>query len=103
MRAPGKRVIRYLPAAEDDLTALYDWIAQDHPSRALSFVEKIDQCIGRLAIHPHLGRPPRHPKLAEFGYRVLTIESYLVFYIIRGKTIEIHRVIHGSRRLDEIV
>ena len=29
--------------------------------------------------------------------------SYLVFYVIRGKTIEIHRVIHGSRNLDDMI
>ena len=42
-------------------------------------------------------------KLQTFGYRVLVIESYLVFYLLRGKTIEIHRVVHGSRNLTDII
>ena len=33
----------------------------------------------------------------------LAIESYLVFYFVRGRTVEIHRVIHGERNLEEIV
>lgn len=100
---PGKYRTRYLPVAVDDLTAIYDWIANDHPSRALSFIDKIDKHIGHLATHPYLGRVPRDPKLRAFGYRVLIIEPYLVFYIIRKKTVEIHRVIHGSRQIRDVI
>ncbi len=100
---PAKYTLRYLPIAQDDLVSIFDYIAQDSPNRALSFVEKLDQRIGRLEQHPNLGRVPRHPKLREFGYRVLIVESYLVFYIIRGQTIEVHRVVHGSRNLDHLI
>lgn len=99
---PDKYVIRYLPAAVDDLLAIYDWIAVDNPSAAASFTDKIDKRIGSLAIHPHLGRIPKHEKLRAFGYRVLVIESYLAFYVLRRNVVEIHRVVHGSRHLDEI-
>jgi len=75
-------VIRYLPIAQDDLISIYDWIAQDSPRRAMSFVEEIDTRIGVLVKSPFLGRIPRHPRLKEFGYRVLILDSYLVFYKI---------------------
>ncbi len=100
---PAKYTLRYLPIAQVDLVSIFDYIAQDSPNRALSFVEKLDQRIGRLEQHPNLGRVPRHPKLREFGYRVLIVESYLVFYIVRGQTIEIHLVVHGSRNLDHLI
>ncbi len=100
---PDKHSIRYLPAAEDDLLSIFDWIAKDSPARALSFVEKLDKRIGSLETLPRLGRIPRHPKLKELGYRVLIIESYLAFYVVHGHTIEIHRVVHASRNLDHIV
>jgi plasmid stabilization system protein ParE len=51
---------------------------------------------------PLLGRVPQNPKLREYGYRILVVESYLVFYVIRGKTVEIHRVIRESRNLDQL-
>jgi toxin ParE1/3/4 len=98
-----KLIIRYLPIAQDDLIEIYDWIAKDSPSRASSFVEKINIRIGALAQSPNLGRIPRHPRLKEYGYRVLILDSYLIFYIIRGQIIEIHRVIHGSRNLDHLI
>jgi len=100
---PGKYVLRYLPVAQSDLTQIFDFIAQDSPNRALGFVDKLDKKIGLLETHPLLGRIPRHPKLKEYGYRVLIIESYLVFYVVHGQTVEIHRVVHGSRNLDYLI
>ncbi len=100
---PEKLVIRYLPIAQDDLIEIYDWIAKDSPGRASSFVKKIDKRISALAQSPNLGRIPHHPRLKEFGYRVLILDAYLVFYIIRGHTVEIHRVIHGSRNLNRLI
>ena len=98
-----KYAIRYLPVAVDDLLSIYDWIAKGSPARAASFTEKLDKRVSSLTTHPFLGRVPKHEKLQAFGYRVLVIESYLVFYVIRGQIIEIHRVVHGSRHLDDIV
>lgn len=100
---PTKYMLRYLPIAQEDLISILDYIAEDSPSRAVAFVDRLDAQIGRLEQHPFLGRVPRHSKLREIGYRVLIIESYLVFYMIRGDRIEIHRVIHGTRNLDHII
>ena len=99
---PDKYVIRYLPVAVDDLLSISDWIASDSPARAASFTDKLDKRIAGLATHPFLGRIPKHEMLQAFGYRVLVIEAYLVFYKVRGHIVEIHRVIHGSRHLDDI-
>ncbi|MDI6803843.1 MAG: type II toxin-antitoxin system RelE/ParE family toxin [Bacteroidota bacterium] len=99
----AKYTLKYLPIAQEDLISILDHIAQDSPTRALTFVEKPDAQIGRLEQHPFLRRIPRHPKLREYGYRVLIVEPYLAFYIIRGDRIEIHRVIHGSRNLDHLI
>jgi toxin ParE1/3/4 len=100
---PGKTTLRYLPAAQDDLLSIVEWIAKDNPGRAESFVDNLDDRIGRLQQHPLLGRIPRNSKLREYGYRVLVVESYLVFYVLHGQTVEIHRVVHGSRNLTHLV
>jgi len=100
---PAKYKLKYLPAAQTDLMSILDYIAQDSPRRAYAFVDKLDAQIGRLEKHSLLGRVPRHPKLREYGYRVLIVESYLAFYIIHGDQIEIHRIVHGSRNLDRLI
>ena len=99
----NKYTLRYLPIAVDDLVSIFDWIANESPANAAAFVERLDRCIGNLKTHPLLGHIPRDEKLKNSGYRILVIDSYLVFYMIRGKTVEIHRVVHGSRNLDDII
>lgn len=99
----NKYILRYLPAAVDDLISIFDWIADDSPAKAADFITKLDQRIGSLKTHPFLGHIPRDDKLKSLGYRILVIESLLAFYIVRGKTVEIHRVVHGSRNLDDII
>ena len=99
----NKYTLRYLPVAVDDLISIFDWVAIDSSANAVTFTDKLEHQIGSLQSHPFLGRIPRDEKLMKTGYRVLIIETYLVFYMIRGKTIEIHRVIHGSRNLDDII
>ena len=99
----NKYTIRYLPIAVDDLVSIFDWIANDSPANADAFIKKLDRRILNLKSHPLLGRIPRDEKLKNFGYRVIIIESYLVFYIVRDKTVVIHRVIHGSRNLSDII
>ena len=100
---PRKHTLRHLPAAERDLLSIHDWIAADSPSSAVAFVEKLDTRMGKLQTHPYLGRIPRHPKLRDYGYRVLVIDAYLAFYRLRGHRVEIHRVVHGSRHLDDLL
>ncbi|HUO76827.1 MAG TPA: type II toxin-antitoxin system RelE/ParE family toxin [Thermodesulfovibrionales bacterium] len=99
----SKYALRYLPVAVDDLISIFDWIANDSPANADAFIKKLDKQLLNLKNHPFLGRIPRDEKLKDFGYRVLIIEAYLVFYIVRNRTVEIHRVIHGSRNLDNII
>ncbi len=100
---PNKYNLRYLSIAQDDLVSILDWIAQDSASRAKVFVDSVSNRIGRLEHHPLMGRMPRNEKLKKLGYRVLVVENYLVFYVQRGRAVEIHRVLHGSRNFDEIL
>jgi plasmid stabilization system protein ParE len=99
----SKYHLRYLPIAVEDLTAIFKWIAADSPNRAAAFIGKIDKRIGNLEIHPFSGSIPRNEKLKDLGYRVMILDHYLVFYIVRDQIIEIHRVVHGARLLEDLI
>ena len=92
--------VEYLPAAQQDLSDLLDYIARDNPRAARGFVDRSERTVGRLAQFPRSGRRPRDPRLDRLGYRVLVIDDYLVFYVIRRRTVQVRRVIHGARRFD---
>lgn len=89
--------IRYLPTAEADLEEIVDYILRDNPLAAASVLEKFDGAISRLADNPYLGVVPRDDRLGRLGYRMLIIEDYLVFYVVKPKTVQIRRILHGAR------
>lgn len=89
--------IRLLRIAEDDLTEIVSYIAADRPSAADAVASKIEKNFALLTKHPHLGRIPKEEDLARLGYRYLVIDDYLVFYIIEGEAIFLHRILHGAR------
>lgn len=90
--------IRYLSSAEKDLTDILDYIQTDNPSAAKTQLNKFNSAISQLATHPFLGTVPKDERLKRLGYRILVIERYLVFYIVKKDTVQIRRIIHGARQ-----
>jgi toxin ParE1/3/4 len=89
--------IRYLRAAEEDLEDILDYIVRDNPSAASPALDQLDHSISQLARNPRLGVVPRDDRLRNLGYRMLIVGDYLVFYVMKSKTVQIRRIIRGTR------
>ena len=98
-----KYEIQYLEIAKNDLDLIFEYILKDNPSSALEILNEIDDTVSKLAVFPKLGKLPRDDKLKAFGYRILVINNYLVFYVITEKFVEIHRVLHSSRDYNNLL
>jgi toxin ParE1/3/4 len=90
--------IRYLSTAQRDLVEIFAYIKKDRPEAASGLLRKFDKFIAHLAANPELGTIPKDERLKRLGYRVLVIDKYLVFYVLKHKTVQIRRVIHGARK-----
>ena len=90
--------IRYLGTAQRDMVEIFEYIQKDRPGAASGLLEKFDKSIATLAANPYLGTAPKDERLKRLGYRVLVVDKYLVFYVLKPKTVQIRRVIHGARR-----
>ena len=95
--------IRYLSTAENDLDDILTYILKDKPSAAASLLENFDSSISQLAFNPELGVVPKAERLKKLGYRILVVGKYLVFYVVKGKTVQIRRVIHGARQYSFLI
>ena len=99
----NKYKIHYLEISKNDLDQIFEYILRDNPASALKILDEIDEGITQLSQFPKLGKLPKDDKLKAFGYRVLIVANYLVFYIIKEDIIEIHRILHGSRDYQNIL
>ena len=89
-------LLQFSPAAEDDLEAIADYIAEDSPANAIRFIDQMRvQCL-RLAKTPmaYVARP----ELGE-GIRSCAHGRYLIFFRPSPTVVRIERVIHGAREL----
>lgn len=86
--------LRFRPDALADLREIYDYIADDNPTKVGEFIGIIREKCRLIAKQPKIGRsrPELHLDLRSFP-----IKSYVIFYRILTDTVEIVNVIHSAR------
>jgi len=92
--------IRYLGTAQKDLFDIFEYIAKDSPNAALDQLEKFDHAVSHLTSNPLIGAVPNDERLRKLGYRILVVDKYLVFYVVKGRMIQIRRILHGARQYE---
>jgi toxin ParE1/3/4 len=86
--------------AEQDLQAIWAYIAQFSAAAADRQLRRFDDKIRTLAAHPELGE--RQPRLGDTMRRT-HCGKYAIFYEVDADTIRVHRVIHTARRWEDLV
>lgn len=87
--------IKWLRKALKSLEKAYDYIAREDAGAAIGVVLKIQVATEQLAEFPEMGRAGRVERTREL---VISNSQYIVIYRVKGKTVEILRVLHSSKR-----
>jgi toxin ParE1/3/4 len=91
---------RFRPIAWRDLADIIEYIGRDNPQAAARCAAAIQDKCQSLAEMPYLGF--RRDFLPE-NVRIAPVKSYLIYYkILSGGSVEIMRIIHGSRQQESI-
>lgn len=85
------------PAAEEDIESIGDYIAQDNPARAVTFIQEFHETFSQLAQMPQSS--PRRPRLGP-DIRMRPVGNYLIYYRPIAEGVEIVRVLHAARDMD---
>ena len=88
------------PRAREDLIELWTYIAMDDPAAADRLLDAIEEKLLMLATSQRLG--PSRPDIAP-GLRLFPIRRYVILYRELPDGIEVVRVVHGMRRLSDVV
>ncbi len=87
--------IKWTKTALQSVDEIASYIAQDNPSRAVSFVVELQAAVAKLEAHPGMGRAGRVP-----GTRELVLhKNYIAIYRVRGDDVEILRLHHVARKI----
>jgi len=81
---------------EGDLEAIADYIAQDNPMRAVSFIREIREELRLVGQNPLLYQ--LRPEIGEDA-RLAVVGRYVILFHIVGEVVRIERVIFGGRDL----
>lgn len=80
--------------AEQDLEEIGDYIAQDNPARAVSFILELQAQCRKICLNPAGYR--RRPELST-DVRSCAHGSYVIFFEASQEAVTIIRVLHGAR------
>lgn len=86
------------PLAAQDLEEIGDYIAQDNPRRAVSFINQIKAQCHKICLNPEGYR--RRPELSE-KLRSCAFGRHVIFFESNPKQVLIVRVLHGARDLSQ--
>jgi len=56
--------------------------------------------VSHLTSNPLIGAVPNDERLRKLGYRILVVDKYLVSYVVKGRMIQIRRILHGARQYE---
>ena len=94
-------------AAERDMVGIVDYLSGNlaNPTAALGVVDEFERLVGSLEELPHAHTTVRDEMLALVGYRWAPVGSYMAFFTVDEDvaTVNVERVLHGSRNWREIV
>ena len=85
--------------SEEDLIAVWRYIAADSPIAATRWLERIERRIQSLRSNPFLGE--QQPQFGGTTRRII-VGNYLVFYDVLPDAVHVLRVFHAARKLDEL-
>ncbi len=95
--------ILIFPSAKQDLQDIVDYMNDQRSEDAFQLYDEIIANIGLLSNLPKRFPLMRSSLLKAKGYRIQVIHSYLVFYVVNGKTVEIRRILHGKRQYEFLI
>ena len=92
--------LSFSPQAALDLEEIGDYIARDNSERVLSFLAEIEAHCYRVAKMPNAWT--RREDLAP-GLQMAVHGNYLILFRVQERSVRIERIVHGARRLGDLV
>jgi toxin ParE1/3/4 len=85
--------------AERDLIDIWFAVAIDSPANADRFIDKLSERVDGLADFPDRGVLRQE---VAAGLRMLIEGNYLILYRVKSDVVEVMRIVHGARQIENL-
>lgn len=86
---------------EEDLNAIADYIAQDNPVRAVTFIREIRHKLAEIRDTPYLYQ--LRPDIGDEA-RLAVVGNYtILFRVVHDQLVRIERIVYGARSLPDML
>jgi antitoxin ParD1/3/4/toxin ParE1/3/4 len=89
------------PRAAQDVSDIWDYIADDSIEAADRVLEALEKALYRLSKSPGIGH--MREELADRRHRFFPVYSYLIVYRFETKPLQVLRVLHAARDVQSIL
>ena len=89
------RTVRFTPTARTQLLAAVAYIRADRPQAARGFRDRVFEALAVLLEFPDSGRVI--PEFPNLGFREVLVDSYRLFYRVKGDVIWVAGVWHDAQ------
>lgn len=99
MEECNKYAVEYLPSALNDMSEIVSsFVMLGSKQGALRIKDKMTSAAQRIGEFPYSGLTVPDEKLAKFGFRMVVVEKYLMFYKMfeADKKVIFYRVLDGK-------
>ncbi len=96
-----KYTVRFMDLALHDYVEITEYLSHFYPGTPVNFLNALEKSITILEEHPYAYEKYEH----NTSYHRMVVMEYLVYYKVKeqSKTVEIHRVLHGSRHIKQFL
>ena len=100
-----KYKIKYLPLFYKDLNQITDYIMykSNNEIAANNFVNELENEINKRAYSPDAYEKHISAKKRQYTYYKIYVKNYIVFYTVKGDTMEVRRILYSRRNFDKLV
>jgi len=95
--------VKISPAAQNDFLEVAERIKQLPPEEASVQFDNIIKKTEVLVKAPESCPSARDSQLRLRGYRMLTIDDYIYFFVINEKSVYIRRILYARRQYDRLM
>ena len=90
--------VKIYPTAQNDLLDIIEAVGAQSSDADVLSISAITEKLAALTTSPESHPLARDTLLRKRGYRTLQVDNYIAFFVIKGKSVELRRILCARRQ-----